>query len=166
MTQGIIYDTPVISATIVVLRSIALQSIKIVVTQWSSPARWRNVCQILQDFPLPLLICHRRRNSQALSRKTAEQNQRHLSSSSSLSSSSNNSKAEGVTVPRKTPKEEQTKLVTDKTSPAVKEDNSEMPNSNRNTQLLTVEVHVYIHQYIPNSTEVSTSITDLVYTIL
>ena len=66
-------------------------------------------------------------------------------------------------VPRKTPKEEQTKLVTDKTSPAVKEDNSKMPNSNRNTQLVKVEVHVYIHQSIPNSnrTEVSISITDL-----
>ena len=56
------------------------------------------------NFPLLLLIYNGRRNSQALSRKTTEQTQkRSLSSSSSSSCSSNNSKAEGFTVPRKTP---------------------------------------------------------------
>ena len=73
MTQGIVYDTHVISATIVVLQSIALPSIKIHAAQWSSPARWRNVCQNLQISPLPLLIYNGRRNSQALSRKTTKQ---------------------------------------------------------------------------------------------
>ena len=54
---------------------------------------------------------------------------RRLSSSSSSSCSSNNSKAEGFTVPRKTPKEEQIKIVADKAIPVVKEDKSEMPYS-------------------------------------